>query len=212
MQFRLGSNIALSSANRRLKPNRLIATSCLAVCIWFAPLMTFVADAQQTGAVDANQVTTELRRELTGDTASERGGLDFANEIPGVIRPEREAKLSAQISSQVLQAVSEEGRTFERGQVLVAFDCRELRQELAAAKARKTEMYAELESARYLVKHGAGSRLESKIASARAKRASAEEGLVHERIKNCVIRAPFDGSIASSSVQPHEVTSIRTRN
>ena len=124
--------------------------------------------------------------------------------VRGVVRPSAQATISTDLTARVASVGFREGASFRQGDVLVAFDCRHHKAELASAEAQHREMLVALESAQYLVDRDAGSRQDVEIARARADRAAADAEAIRVQIDRCVIRAPFDGSIAELGIHEHE--------
>jgi len=124
--------------------------------------------------------------------------------VRGVVRPSAQAIISTDLTARVARVGFREGAQFRMGDVLVAFDCRRHKAELASAEAQHREMLVAFESALFLEKRNAGSRQDVEIARARADRAAAEAEIIRARLDQCTITAPFDGSVAGLGIHEHE--------
>lgn len=124
--------------------------------------------------------------------------------VRGVVRPSAQAIISTDLTARVVKIGFREGAQFRMGDVLVAFDCRRHKAELASAEAQYREMLVAFESALFLEKRDAGSRQDVETARARADRAAAEAEAIRARLDQCTITAPFDGSVAELGIHEHE--------
>ena len=87
--------------------------------------------------------------------------------VRGVVRPSAQAIISTDLTARVARVGFREGAQFRMGDVLVAFDCRRHKAELASAEAQNREMLVAFDSALFLEKRNAGSRQDVEIARAR---------------------------------------------
>ena len=137
------------------------------------------------------------------------GGLALASEpegrIRGVVRPITHSSVSVDLPARVLRIHVLEGERFTKGDVIIEFDCRRQRAELAGAAAQHREMLLAVESQRFLQRHNAAARLDLETAKAKAERAAAEVAATEARIEQCTIVAPFDGRVAELAVRPMEI-------
>jgi RND family efflux transporter MFP subunit len=124
--------------------------------------------------------------------------------VRGVVRSSSQAVISTDLTARVAEVGFREGAHFSKGDVLVAFDCRRQKAELASAEAQYREMLVAFESASFLEKRNAGSRQDIETARARADRAAAEAEVIRARLDQCTITAPFDGSVAELGIHEHE--------
>ena len=137
------------------------------------------------------------------------GGLALAGEpegrIRGVIRPITHSSISVDLPARVLRINALEGERFAKGDVIIEFDCRRQRAELAGAVAQHREMMLAVESQRFLERHNSAARLDLETAKAKAERAAADVAATQARIEQCTIVAPFDGRVAELAVRPMEI-------
>lgn len=126
--------------------------------------------------------------------------------IRGVVRSLRQATISTELAAIIAKVGFREGERFAKGDVLVAFDCRRHRAELASAEAVHQEMKIAVESNAFLEKRNAASRQDVEIAKARAAKAAAEAEALRVRLDQCNIIAPFDGRVAELAINEHEMS------
>lgn len=122
--------------------------------------------------------------------------------IRGVVRPSAQANIATDLTMRVARIGFKPGQSFRSGEVLISFDCARLKAELTSAEALQREMKASYRSAEVLLHHRAGSRLDLETSKARLDRATADLDAMRQRISQCTILAPYDGSVVD--VQIHE--------
>ena len=127
--------------------------------------------------------------------------------IRGVVRPITHSSISVDLPARVAHINVLEGERFSKGDIIIEFDCRRQRAELAAAAAQHHEMMLAVESQRYLERHRSAARLDLETSEAKAERTAAEVAVMEARIDQCRIVAPFDGRVAELSVRPMEMPS-----
>ena len=125
--------------------------------------------------------------------------------IRGVVRAQNQATLSTHLRAKVNALNYREGQSFERGAVLVEFDCRVEEAKLAAADALWRERTVALKSASYLQGMKAGSAQEVQTAKAQVDQAAAEIEAIKARIDGCSIRAPFAGVVYKKHLHENEL-------
>lgn len=122
----------------------------------------------------------------------------------GIVRPVSEATISADLQARVARVAVKEGDAFKAGDVLIEFDCRRLRAELAAAKAQRREMELALDNNLLLNEHRAIGKHEVEVSRARVDKATGEFESLQARLDDCLVSAPFDGRVAALSIHAHE--------
>ncbi len=122
----------------------------------------------------------------------------------GVLRAVYEAALSAGLAEPIVAMPFRPGEAFRKGEMLVAFDCRRLKAQLAAAKAAYRALALKAKAKRRMLRHMAAGRLDAQVAAAEAEKARAEADAVAAQVTRCEIRAPWDGRVAEWFRHPHE--------
>ena len=123
----------------------------------------------------------------------------------GVVRALNQAAFGTDLSVRVAEIGFREGQSFKKGDKLLSFDCRRQQAELSAAEAVQKEMQLTVDSNLYLEKHRAVGRHDVDIAKARAEKAAGEAAALRARLEQCVVIAPFDGSVVELAVHVHEL-------
>ena len=123
----------------------------------------------------------------------------------GVVLSSERVDIVTDLGAPVEQVPFREGGRFEKGAVLIAFDCQRYAAELAAAEAARQAAQVELRQKQHLLRNGAAGRGEVDMASANSARASAEIDVVRARMDGCVIAAPFDGRVVARNIDPAEM-------
>lgn len=140
----------------------------------------------------------------TVQTEAAERGLDS---IParGVVRPINQATISTDLQARVAMLSVKEGVAFKTGDVLVEFDCRRYRAELASALAQHREAELALDNNLVLNEHRAIGKHEVEISRARVDRAAGDAEVLAARVDDCRILAPFDGRVAELAIHVHEI-------
>ena len=154
----------------------------------------------------------------------ERGTIVVGPTLSGELRPQREAKIRAELGGSMLEVRVEEGQTVARGALLGRIETRTLEdaKQSASSAVRSAENQLnvarrEAERTEKLVSAGAlaardldvvnntVSSAEAQVADAKAKLASADRAL-----GDTVIRSPFQGIVSKRSVNVGDVVSNGT--
>lgn len=141
---------------------------------------------------------------LAGGAVLPVAAFDAAAPVRGVIRSVARAAISSDLQAQVLAAKFKEGDHFNKGDLLVEFNCRRQQADLAAADAQMQEMKLLLENNVELDKYKAVGRKDVEVSQARLKKAEAEANSLRARIELCRVVAPFDGRIAELTIEAFE--------
>jgi membrane fusion protein (multidrug efflux system) len=144
---------------------------------------------------------------VTGRPAAENDATTIAMRLPirGIVRAVNQAAISTDLAAPVTKVAFKEGEAFRKGDILIAFDCRHQRAELAAAEAQRREMTVAYESAVFLEQRKASSRLDVETAHARADKAAADVEGMKARIDHCTILAPYDGRVNEVGIREYEM-------
>lgn len=130
---------------------------------------------------------------------------DNLTPIRGIVRALKQASIATDLSERVVEIGFRDAQSFRKGDTLVRFDCDRLEAEHVAAEAVFREMKLALESNVYLDKRGAVGKIDVEVSRARADKAGAEAKALEARLKQCMIKAPFDGRVAELAINEHEI-------
>jgi len=152
-------------------------------------------------------VTQALSSSLAwgGESQFDVNGGSSSLPIHGVVRASQQATITTDLVARASSVGFREGQRFNKGDILIAFDCRRQMSELAAATAQQKEMEVAYQSALILEKRNAGSRQDTEVSRARVDRASAEADGMRAKIDQCEIKAPYDGRVVDLQIQAHEM-------
>lgn len=125
--------------------------------------------------------------------------------IRGVVRPSAQANISTDLAVRVSKVGFKAGQSFRAGEVLLSFDCSRQKAEMTSAEALHREMKASYRSAQILYEHKAGSRLDLETSKARVDRAAADLDGLRQRLAQCTIIAPYDGSVVDLTIHEFEM-------
>lgn len=140
---------------------------------------------------------------LTAGGAHPASAID---ELPlrGVVRALHQASISSEIITPVLTVGFREGQRFEAGDLLIEFDCRRPRHDLAALAAAVREAKVQVDAQEHLTRGGAGNRTDLGVAEARHAKAKAEHDAMRQRLEGCRVLAPYDGVVTELAINVHE--------
>lgn len=130
---------------------------------------------------------------------------DPASLARGIVKPANQATLATDISAPVARIGFKQGEAFRKGDVLIEFDCRRHRAELASAEAQLKEMRVALESNAFLEKMRAVGKHETEISRARVEKAAADAEAMRVRLEQCTVVAPFNGRVSELGLYEHEL-------
>ncbi|MEL6373756.1 MAG: efflux RND transporter periplasmic adaptor subunit [Pseudomonadota bacterium] len=123
----------------------------------------------------------------------------------GVVRANAETTLASELVARIAKLPFREGQRFKRGDQLVQYDCRRYAAELRAAKAEARALALTVRENEVLRKHRAVGRGELEVSRAKFEQANAKAEALGVRAAQCVIVAPFDGSVVERMIEVHEM-------
>ncbi|MBF0462110.1 MAG: efflux RND transporter periplasmic adaptor subunit [Magnetococcales bacterium] len=118
--------------------------------------------------------------------------------------PKRRTQLSSDMAARITKIAPREGRHFEKGEVLVTFDCAMEAAQMQRARATLDAAEAKSQVSDRLSRLQATSKLEERVAQAEAAQARAELAIIQVKINHCQIQAPFSGRVIALSAQEHQ--------
>jgi membrane fusion protein, multidrug efflux system len=127
------------------------------------------------------------------------------DKVRGIVRAVDMAMISTQLPARAAKIAFQEGERFRKGDILVAFDCRKQRAELASAEAQQLEMTLNLDNFKVLQRVQAAGQHDLRVSQARVAKASAEADVLRAHIDECSVVAPFDGRVLELSLHEHEI-------
>ncbi|WP_447965076.1 efflux RND transporter periplasmic adaptor subunit [Nitrospira sp. Ecomares 2.1] len=124
--------------------------------------------------------------------------------IRGIVKPVVEAVLASEIQALVKRMPFRDGDGFNKGDLLVEFECAKYRAELSAAQADlDARQKTVINNEELATLHGIG-RLEVDISQAELKKAQAVLTRAQVIVQGCRIPAPFAGHVVKTLVHPYE--------
>lgn len=124
--------------------------------------------------------------------------------VRGIVRPSKQAMISTDLQARVSRVAFKDGERFNKGDIIVEFDCRRQLAELASAEAQLTEMKLTLDNNLVLDKLKAVGKADVEISRTRVARAESDAEGLRVRLDACQIIAPYDGRIANLTINEHE--------
>ncbi|MBV1706404.1 MAG: efflux RND transporter periplasmic adaptor subunit [Hyphomicrobiales bacterium] len=124
--------------------------------------------------------------------------------VHGLVRAVAQATVTSGINLRIATLPFKTGESFTKGAALVTFDCSQLQAERAAAMATARAMHITYASNLSLARLHAAGRNDVAIAKANADKADAKVDAWNAQMRDCTIKAPFDGTIASEPMHAFE--------
>ncbi len=127
-------------------------------------------------------------------------------EIDTVLVAQKNTIISSTRDGKVVAVNYDDGDIFHRGDVLVEYDCRDVRAELTARRKEADFTRKKAFRGQKLFKLDIISNLESSLLDTEQVQAEAQRELLEQRFERCVIRADYNGRIVRRSINPGEYT------
>jgi len=124
--------------------------------------------------------------------------------VRGIVKPLAEAQITSDLTRRIVELPWRDGDRFRKDDLLVRFDCEELRAEVKAARAAWRGKSLAHDNAAELHRRQAVGALSVAIAEADAEKAEAEAQALEARLSRCAIRAPYDGRIVERLASLYE--------
>ena len=140
----------------------------------------------------------------------ERSGGSGTTAVPATVQARQRASLSARIPASVLELPWREGDRVAAGAVVARLDDTALRSGLLAAEAAAKAAEVDLARVETLLKKGAATPKEAEESRARAAATSAAVAAARDNLAYAVLRAPFEGRVASRPANVGDVVSPGT--
>jgi RND family efflux transporter MFP subunit len=132
------------------------------------------------------------------------GACAEAPAVRGIVKALTEATIAVDYSARISAIPVAEGGSFRKGDVLVKFDCRRFKSEVAAARAGAKARELVYGANQRLLKRGAIGANEVAVSQAEFEKARAEFQAIAARTGACEYIAPFDGRMVARLAQEHE--------
>lgn len=171
--------------------------------------LSFLLLASIFGAMTTVQAAT-TEDELQLDSSPAFGSASTDKEARGVLRAVDQAVLSSELSAKVLEMPFRDGESFQKGDLLVRFDCSAYQAQFAASQAAMRAAQQELSQNRQLADMKSVGRNAVALSEARLAQASAESQVYQIQTSRCRVVAPFAGQVVSRKVQVSEYVSQGT--
>jgi RND family efflux transporter MFP subunit len=141
----------------------------------------------------------------TGPVSRAAAPLDPAGHPVGVqVAARSTAVISAPMAGQLVEFPAADGDAIREGQLLVRFNCSQQEAVLARAHAELAKRQDLLKTQQALKALNVYSRAEYATAQNDVGVAKADVAVAQTSVENCVVKAPFSGRIASTSVRNHQ--------
>jgi RND family efflux transporter MFP subunit len=147
-------------------------------------------------------VSPEIRPVPTA--VAQRLNRNIIRIFPGKTRANRRVKLAFSISGLLEKLNAQEGRSVKKGEILAQLDQRDYQQKLEVARAKYLEERNAFKRCKVLWQKRVISKSSYETALAECNIAKAELLMCQKALKDTVLKAPFDGTIARRYVENYE--------
>jgi len=127
-------------------------------------------------------------------------------DVEAVLVPRQVTVISSSQDGRIAQIPVNHGDYFKKGDLLVAYDCSNIRAEADIAKIEKTYTEKRLKGTDNLFKLDIISDLDRAGAQIENQKATVKDALYQARLRDCDIRAEFDGRVTNRLANPGEYT------
>lgn len=124
--------------------------------------------------------------------------------VRGVVKPVMEVVISSELQAQIKKMPFRDGQRFQKGDLLVDFQCGKYVAELQAAQAEVESRSITFTHHEELGKLNGIGQLEIDVARSELNKAQATERIAQVMVGRCRITAPFDGRVVKALVNPYE--------
>lgn len=121
-----------------------------------------------------------------------------------VIKSVDQVVLSGELTAKIAHLPKRMGDAFRKGETLVAFDCAIFKAQRDKVSAERALAQVKVSNAQELNRLNSIGKLEVAIAEAELQKVEAELRIATLNTDRCVIKAPYDGSVAGLQVNEHE--------
>lgn len=171
--------------------------------------MVMMTPLYQAHAQNADQ--TQGQEQLQNNTAGPEANLDMAPAVgagsgwsaPALVMALDRAVLATQINAAIAEMPFRPGQAFNKGDLLVRFQCQAYEAQRDVAKASVDAANAERRVKQRLFDLKSIGQLDLDVSKAGLRRAQAELRLYQVQVDRCSIKAPFDGLVVDWLSRPH---------
>ncbi|VAV96946.1 hypothetical protein MNBD_ALPHA08-1352 [hydrothermal vent metagenome] len=121
-----------------------------------------------------------------------------------IVKANAQATISIFLSARVKKLPFRAGQTFQKGQVIIAFDCARYRAELRAKQAVFSARKQEVTNNRRLLRFGAIGASEVAVSKSRMLEAEALVEMQQALVQQCIVKAPYSGRVVERLINENE--------
>jgi len=125
--------------------------------------------------------------------------------VRGIVRAMDKALIASELIARVDKIPFRDGQSFNKGDVIIAFDCARYNAELRSASAETRAARHTLNANLKLQKHKAIGSSEVEISRAKFDQAESHMQALKVRTRQCKIRAPYNGRVVKNLINEHEM-------
>ena len=125
--------------------------------------------------------------------------------VRGIVKAEAQAMISSELVAKVEKLPFKEGQQFQKGDIILKFDCRRYLADLRAAEAEVETARVKVKTNTALKRHNAVGAEELEISIAKLNQARAAKEALSVKTDQCIIQAPFSGHVVERKIHEYEM-------
>lgn len=142
---------------------------------------------------------------IADDNSFSNESLDGQSEvIRGLIKPKTSAVISSEIAAQIVKLPYTSGDAFNKGDVLVKFNCALYAAQQASSRAVYEGKKKNLENLKRLLALNASSDIDVELAEIEVRKSQADLKVASVLVSQCTIKAPYAGRVVDTRVNRYE--------
>jgi membrane fusion protein (multidrug efflux system) len=147
-----------------------------------------------------------------GEAQTEDKGIVYKpseedNTIRVQVTSDQQMEVVSRMAGQIKTVHFLDGESFKKDDILITFDCRELKAKLKQAQSRVNLNNHKYKSYEELFKLGGASKVELEILKATKEEEQANFELTKIYVEYCTIKAPFSGIVSQVDIKPYQIVS-----
>lgn len=163
----------------------------------------------QPAAGDSNASPIGAQNRSLGEERNTNERYEIPQDVPEVetvLVPQKNTVISSSRDGKIVAVNFENGELFQKGDVLIEYDCRDLKAEMQARESEESLQRKKALRSSKLLKLEIISDIENLTLDTEQKKAEAQKEALEQRVDSCFIRADYDGRVTNRLANPGEYT------
>lgn len=156
---------------------------------------TAVASAAPAPTAPAKPAAKVVAAPAKAAATQDRDAANALATVRVLLKASREARISSQINGRITALPLKMGQSFQKGALLVGFECSHQEADKAAAEALVVKMEKTLATKKQLAAMSAAPEIDAELAAADLAQARAQLNRARASVADCKVIAPYNGSV-----------------